>query len=994
MCFFERALILAVLSLSVLGQGASVEGLPVRVVRYDPPEQPLLPEDLKAATTLTPGQPFHAKDAADTIDRLFATGRYEDVQVDVERVEGGLDVRVVTTVQWFVGHINIGGDVRTSPTPNEVVDATRLRLGEAFHDGDIQNAEEAVRRLLERNGLYEAHIVTEIHDRADIQQRDIDFNIDTGLRAHYGDTLITGDPKLSETSILRATGWWWPIVHYSRKVTQERTSTGLGGILRKYQDEERLMANVSNRGPSYSAEDRRISSVLDINAGPRVQVRATGAKVSQRTLKRYVPVFTDLAVNPDLLNAGSLNLRDYFQSKGYFETKVAFEELTPDPDLRVIEYSVDLGPRYKLVHIEIVGNKFFSTADIRERMFLQESGFLRLRYGRYSEVFVERDSESITNLYKTSGFRDVSVTAQVDTSYQGHKDDVAVTLTIDEGPMWLVSELRFSGVEGFNVDELKEQLSSQEQQPFSDTSIALDRNLILTRYQSEGYSDARFQWNAIANEEQHLVTLTYEIYEGERQTVREVVLSGIRTTDLKLVQKQITMAPGDPLSLIKMADIQRRLYQLGVFSQIRLAVQNPTTVQEPKRVLYDFHEGSRYSIAIGFGAEFARIGGTTNNLAQPEGSAGFSPRVSMDLSRYNFLGRGHAISLRGRVSRLEQIASLNYLAPRFRGVDNRNVSLTGTYQVSRDVRTFSSRKQEIAVQVSQQLSKPTSILVRFAYRRVAANNIIIPRLLIPQLLQPIRIGILTGTYVQDRRDDAANATRGIYTTLDFGLASSIFGSQRTFVRGLLRNSTYHPITRNVILARETSAGVIVPFRIPADLSEFNVIPLPERFFGGGSASHRGFPENQAGPRDTGQGGDSGAVIAQATGFPLGGSALFFNKVELRFPFIGDNIGGVVFHDMGNVFATASRVSFRVQQRGPTDFDYMVHAVGYGIRYKTPVGPIRVDLAYSLNPPRYQGFIGTQQELLQCGQVGTPQACKTVDQRINHLQFFFSIGQTF
>jgi outer membrane protein insertion porin family len=976
------------------GQSVSFQGIPIRSVAYEPAQQPLEPGNLAAVTVLVAGEPYSADKAAETIDRMFATGRYEDVQIDVRTNQGGVDVRIVTALQWFIGHVGVDVDTDAWPTPNEVVEATKLRLGEPLREGDIQSAEESVRRLLERNGLYEAEIRTETTDRDDIQQRDIQLVIDTGHRARYQRPVITGDPKLAEDKILKATGWRWPLIHVWRKATEERTSKGIANVLRKYQNEDYLMAEVFTNPPQYIPQTQRLGSILEIHAGPVVQVRSSGLKISQGTLKKYVPVFSELAVNPDLLNAGAVNLRDYYQSKGFFEARVTFEELQPDPNLRIIEYGVDRGPRFKLVHVEIQGNKFFSTADLRERMFLQENGLIRLRYGRYSEVFVERDIESITNLYRGSGFRDVKVTAQVDTAYRGENNRVAVTLTIDEGPLWLVGSLQITGVDNLNLEEIKGQLSSLEQQPFSEISIAVDRNFILTSYQSAGYSNARFQWSAAPDEERHLITLTYRIEEGERQTIREVVLTGIETTNPEMVQKQITMGPGDPLSLTEMANVQRRLYQLGVFGRITMAVQNPTGRTSSKRVLYDFQEGSRYSVAVGVGAEVARIGGTTSDITQPEGKAGFSPRLSIDLSRYNFLGRGHAISLRGRVSRLEQVASINYLAPRFRGVDNRNVTITATHQVSRDVRTFSSRKEEIAAQVSQQISKPSSILVRMAFRRVTASNIIIPRLLIPQLLQPVRIGIVTATYVQDRRNDATNATRGIYNTVDFGFASKIFGSQRTFARGLMRNSTYHPITRNVIFARESSFGLIIPFRIPAGLSEFDVIPLPERFFGGGSASHRGFPENQAGPRDTGQVGDTGDVVAQATGFPLGGSALFFNKVELRFPLIGDNISGVFFHDMGNVFATVGRMSLRYKQRSDTDFNYTVHAAGFGVRYRTPIGPIRVDLAYSLNPPRYQGFAGDRQDLLACSPGSTADACKTVSKQISHFQFFFSIGQTF
>jgi outer membrane protein assembly factor BamA len=153
------------------------------------------------------------------------------------------------------------------------------------------------------------------------------------------------------------------------------------------------------------------------------------------------------------------------------------------------------------------------------------------------------------------------------------------------------------------------------------------------------------------------------------------------------------------------------------------------------------------------------------------------------------------------------------------------------------------------------------------------------------------------------------------------------------------------------------------------------IPLPERFFAGGASTHRGFPENQAGPRDL------------LTGFPLGGKAMVLLSTELRFPLIGENLGAAVFHDAGNIYSRAGTVSLRLRQKNRDDFNYMVHAVGFGIRYRTPVGPVRFDLAFAPNSPRFFGCQGTREQLL----FGCP---ARTEQRISRFQFHFSLGQTF
>jgi outer membrane protein assembly factor BamA len=174
------------------------------------------------------------------------------------------------------------------------------------------------------------------------------------------------------------------------------------------------------------------------------------------------------------------------------------------------------------------------------------------------------------------------------------------------------------------------------------------------------------------------------------------------------------------------------------------------------------------------------------------------------------------------------------------------------------------------------------------------------------------------------------------------------------------------------------------------------VPLAERFFGGGPDTLRAFAFDQAGPRDTGAPLVSGGPSSSPTGLPLGGNALFYNNVEVRFPLIGSNIGGVLFHDMGNIFTSLGNMSLNYHQPSMQDFNYTAQAVGFGIRYKTPVGPLRLDLAYALNPPSFVGFKGTAAQLLQCNpsQTYTTGPCVGVPQTLGHLQFFFSIGQTF
>jgi outer membrane protein assembly complex protein YaeT len=639
--------------------------------------------------------------------------------------------------------------------------------------------------------------------------------------------------------------------------------------------------------------------------------------------------------------------------------------------------------RHRLVRIEIAGNRYFQTADIRDRMFLQTRRWLQFPRGRYSEAFVRRDEESITNLYQSNGFRDVKVTHRVVDGYQGKIGDMAVFLDIDEGPQYFVAQLSVDGMEHVDRAALMAKLSSVAGQPFSEFNVAVDRDTILAAYSEKGFPRATFEWSSKPAADPHRVELEYVIHEGGQQFVRQVVVTGARNTNAQLINRAITLNPGDPLSPAEMTAIQRRLYGLGVFARVDSAIQDPDGETDQKYVLYNLEEARRYSVAVGFGAELGRIGGCETCFQAASGATGFSPRVSFDITRNNLWGVTHSLSLRTRVSTLDDRAILNYSWPQFAGNQNLTVSFTGLYEDSRDIRTFDFRREEGSAQLSQRLSKSITLFYRYTYRLVSTSNLKVTPFLAP-LLTPARVGIGSLNLIQDRRDDPLDPHKGIYNTLDLGLAEHFLGSQRNFMRFLARNATYHQITKRFVLARSTEFGDMKAFNYNG--TPLDAIPLPERFFGGGDSSHRGFNEYQAGPRDL------------ETGFPLGGTALFFNQTELRFPLIGDTIGGVLYHDMGNIYSSLDNLSFRVKQRDLQDFDYMVHAVGFGVRYKTPVGPVRVDLGYSINPPYYFGFKGTQQELVNAGvtpcspPAGVPNRC--VVQNVSHFQFFFSLGQTF
>jgi outer membrane protein assembly complex protein YaeT len=968
----------------LLAQYQKYDGKEVLTIQFDPVEQPLDPSELHEILPLKIRQPLSMAAVRASIERLFATGRYADIHVDAQSYQNGVIVRFLTKNSWFIGNVSVAGGL-SNPNPGQLENATRLELGQPYTEAKLQEAVAGQQRLLESNGLYRSGVHPVLDYDSAHQQVNLRFEVDAGRRAHFAPPVLTGDLKMDPVKIVSATRFRRWIIHTWKPVTETRVLEGTKGVRGEYEKEHRLEAKVALDSLKYDLQANRALPTLRIDAGPRIEVHTTGAKVSQRKLRRYVPIFEEHAVDHDLLVEGARNLRDYFQSDGYFDAQVEFKEQGVVNDESSIDYLVSTGKRHRLVAIEIHGNRYFDAETIRERMFLQKASFLQFPHGRFSESLLSRDEDSIISLYQSNGFRDVRVTHRLEDDYRGKAGDMAVSLTIDEGPQYFVNHLEVQGIRSLNQAAILTMLNCTEDQPFSEFNVAVDRDTILAQYFDSGFPNATFEWSSKPAGKPNLVDLRFTIAEGSEQFLREVLINqgALKTTRPGLIYRSLHLNPGDPLSPTTITETQRRLYDLGVFSRVDTAIQDPDGETSSKYVLYELEEARRYSFAVGVGAQLTRIGGCETCLDAPAGQTGFSPRVSLDFTRSNLWGLAHSISMRIRVSTVERRGLLTYTWPRIHNQDRFNVSFTGLYEDENDIRTFSYKREEGSAQLSQRLSKATSVFYRYTYRRVSVDEatLKVTPFLIPLLSQPVRLGLISSGFIQDRRDDPVDPHRGIYNTLDVGLAEHFVGSQRDFLRFLARNSTYHPLGKKLVLARSTEFGDIYAFHYSGDLLE--AIPLPERFFAGGGNSQRGFPENQAGPRDP------------VTGFPLGGTAVLFNQTELRFPLIGENFGGVLFHDAGNAYSSLGNLSFRVSQRNLQDFDYMVHAVGFGIRYRTPVGPIRVDLAYSINPPSFFGFKGSLQDLINAGVTpcaGVPSQCVT--QSVSHFQYFFSIGQTF
>ena len=963
-------------------------GAPISGIAFDPP----LAAETRAATekllSVRVGQPLERAALRDSIQALFRTGRYSDILADATLGEDGARLTFLTAPAWFVGNVRVDG-VERPPSSGQLINATGLRLGTIFTEDKLGEAISSLREVLADYGFREAAIDHALVRDRETQQVHINLAVTSGRRARIGALLLAGGgASLSAEEIRTITGWRRDSIF-----RRDRIQRGIGRLREHFQAQGYWQSEIRAQAAEYRAAENQITLVARVRRGPKTSVRVEGARMSQKRLRRILALYSRGSVDDELLRAGSASLAEYFQGQGYFDAAVSFEVERSAADEIAIVYRVDRGQRRQLRDIEIAGNRYFDDGTIRERLQLS-TGKSASSPGSFSPALLSQDLQSLRQLYASNGFREARVGGQVRPGLDGKPNHLAVAISIEEGRQTFVSELVTSGMSGFPADESTFEFASAPGQPFSESSIASDRQRVLREYFSAGHQDVTFDWRSEPGDSPGQAVVYYEIRHGEPRQTGRTILSGAEKTRDEVLARQIELASGEPLSQAGMFATQRNLYDLGVFSKVEVALQNPGGIEESKDVLIQVEEARRWALGFGGGAEFGRFGRNTAELTNPVGDAGFSPRMTVEVTRLNVMGKAHTLSFNTRLSLLQQRGLFTYEAPRWFNSDSWRLTVTGLYDTFRNVNTFTGRRVEGALQLSQAVSPRETVLYRYAYRRTSIDGetLNIEPLLVPLISQPVRVGLMSSTYISDRRDDPTDTTSGMYNTVDVALASKVWGAQPNFARMFAQNSTYHQVRRRVVFARTLQIGINVPW---AGFGSEGVdregfagrpdprVPLSERYFGGGSATHRGFAYNQAGPRDS------------ATGFPLGGGAQLFNSVELRFPLSGPDFSAVLFHDAGNVYSRPGRISLNSSQQVRAnpgggrefDFDYLVHAMGLGIRYRTPIGPLRFDLAYSPNPPRFVGFDGTREQLL----LGTG---TFREQRASAVQFHFSLGQTF
>jgi len=920
-------------------------------------------EENPAGLPIRAGQAMDVAQVRESLKELYRSGRFADVQAETSAAPGGLRLDFVVVENYFINRVRVLG-LKEPPSEAVALSVMRLSLGEVFTEAKLQEAMGRLGQLLEEEGFYQAIATYEIARRPETRQLDITVTADPGKRARIGEIHVQNqtpfhDPRLISRARLKP----------GKEVTALRRTRGAERLRNYLVGQGYLGSRVMVRRGEYDRNTNRLTLELEAFTGPRIRVEVAGARVSDSDLRDLLPIYQEGTVDEDLLREGQRNLRAQFEHDGYFDTRVTYST-TRQEETEIIRYEIERGERRRLAGIEILGNQYFSDSTLLPRLRVAPARFLSP--GRFNTRLVEQDVESLRELYRTNGFLSAEASSELLQDYRGKRGDLFLRLHVTEGPQTLIGSMKLEGNSALDDDFLMNDMTYGAGQPFSEFNVNADRYNILGNYFHNGFPEARVEVEITPAAEPHRMNVVYKIHEGPEVRVARVLIDGYENTRRERITREVEIEAGGPLRQGDVIDTLRQLYELGVFNRVQVAPQNPDGTDPSKTMVVLVDEARRYTLSYGLGLEFQRIESETN---PGENEVRVAPRGLFEISKNNVLGRAHTLGFRARASTLQGRALLTYSAPAFLGRPSLTYLATGLYDRTRDVSTFTADRYEAGMQVAWRRtpSAPTTILMRYAFRRVVVDpsSLKIDPQEIPLFSQPTRISGPGATWIRDRRNRPADATEGNFNTLDISIASKPLGSSASFARLFLQNSSFHSIGRSLVFARSARFGVQEPF---SDTIA-DEVPLPERFFAGGGYSLRGFGLNQSGPRDP------------VTGFPVGGLALLVFNNELRFPlrlpFLGEKLGGAFFYDAGNVFSRLEDITFRAEPSAADiasgRLNYFSHSVGIGLRYPTPVGPVRLDLGYLLNPSRFSIDDGMGGSTLK---------------RLPRFQFFLSIGPTF
>ena len=946
-----------VLATVFFAQGAPV----ITEVRVEQEGRTLDDRVINALIETTPGEPLSMRDVRDTLSHLTSLNRFEDVQVFQEGAGAGIRLRYVLYPLHSVDRMEFRGTLGLSE--DEIGRVFTERFGAAPSAGRAAEVAEAMRAFYRDRGYASAQVTPRIEETHNPDRATMVFDIRAGPRASIGRVDVDevdgrGQPVLGAVPI--RVGDPFDNDAILRELDEYVVALHARGFY------EARASHTSAFEPDGTATVR-----VNIDRGPLVSIAFAGDPLPEADRERLVPVRAEGSADEDLLEDANAAIEDYLHARGYRDAAVQYSR-TESEGAVTITYKIARGPRYVVDTVTTAGNTAVATMDLTELLQVEPGA-------PYVQAEAGAGAAAIRNAYRARGFTRAEVRPTVvelprdADAAPGIDRHVDVRYAITEGPRTLVGSIGFAGNTVLGEPQLRALLTTAPERPYSEGEIALDRDRIDLEYRNRGFEAVVVTPVISLAENSTRADIRFDITEGPQVLVDHVIIIGNQRTSTETIEREVLLKPGQPLGYSARIETQQRLAALGLFRRVAVDELRHSGGGEARRdVLIQVEEAPPTTIGYGGGVESGTRLRPTGDGGQAEERFEVAPRGFVEISRRNLWGKNRAVTLFTRVSLRSRDIVLAADGIRLSepgegsGYGFNEYRVVGTF---REPRLFNSPADGLVTGILDQAIRSSFNFVRREARgeagwRVSPRYSLAGRYsyehtrlfdekftdaekpLIDRLFPQVRLSKFSGSFIRDTRNDVIDPDGGTFVIFDTELAPRIAGSEVGFLRSFLQGFAYYrvPAPRRTVLAFGARVGAAHGFRRTVAREDADGepilgpdgqpivdvvqdLPASERFFAGGDTTVRGFSLDRLG---------TDATISP-TGFPTGGNGLVVLNGELRATLIG-SFGAVAFIDAGNVFLRATDL----------DLGQLRAAAGFGIRYQSPVGPIRIDLGFKLD----------------------------------------------
>ena len=921
-------------------------GRPVEEVHLFIENTPAFEDALRELIQVRVGAPLSMEEVRESITHLYSLRRFQDVRVDAsDAPAGGVAVRFTMIPVHLVEEVEFIGNLELSR--GRLRDTVRDRFGPTPPIGRADEVARTLTRVYQDEGYLSANVRTEAEELHDPDRTVLRFHIESGPRALIGRSQVEGNPLTSAAALLRRIGATSGAPYRAPRIQQR-----LDEYRADLREDGYYQATASIRPAP--AGGNTVDLLVTVNRGPAVTVRYEGDRIPQDRLDELVAIRREASIEEDLLEDAEARIEDYLRQQGYWKGDVSVRQEQGEGTLAVV-FTIARGPQYRVAEpVQIRGVQAVPLPELRALLTGLEAGEI------YRDSELTSAAEAISAFYRTRGFASVAVRPaanELDPVRPG-EGVIQPVIVVTEGPRAVVAAVRITGNTAFSEDYLRSRIKSSAGAPYYQPQIVLDRDLIVLEYVNLGYASVNVEVQPTASEDGSRVELTFAVDEGPQTIVDHILIVGNRKTAPSVIRRELQLREGQPLGADARFESYRRLTQLGLFRRVRIEDLSHGGTNRHD-VVVTVEEAPRTSIGYGAGVEFRERLRATGPGGEAEEHLEVRPRGFFDIGRRNVGGRNRSVNLYTRVSLgprdepddpardgtgfgvSEYRVVATYQEPRAFGANDLNV--TGAVEQG-ERSSFKFTRQGVNAELVRRLTPAIRVSGRYSFSTTRTFDERLDeeeQAQIDRAFPQVRLSGFSAAIVRDSRDDVLDPERGTFLSVEGTLAARALGGQVGFMKAYAQGFWFHriPGAGRVIFATRGAVGLADGFEretqaldpdgnpIPGELIIVEDLPASERFFAGGDTTIRGYALDSVGAPDT---------IAP-NGFPTGGNGVLILNAELRAP-IWRDFGAAFFVDGGNVFRLASQF----------DLGELRGSVGFGLRYESPIGPLRADLGFKLD----------------------------------------------